>query len=58
MSNEKETILYWIINNKANIQINKLGQRQSQTSFSSAFWIQMDFEYKKLLTCLIKPIQT
>ena len=27
----------------------KLGQRQSQTPFSSAFWVQKDFDYKKLL---------
>ena len=24
--------------------IDKLGQRQSQTTFSSAFWVQKDFE--------------
>ena len=28
---------------KKNIK-NKLGQRQSQTPFSSAFWVQKDFE--------------
>ena len=28
---------------------NKLGQRQSQTPFSSAFWIQKDFKSKKVL---------
>ena len=26
---------------------NKLGQRQSQTSISSAFWVQKDFGLKK-----------
>ena len=25
---------------------NKLGQHQSQTPFSSAFWVQKDFQYK------------
>ena len=28
---------------------NKLGQRQSQTPFSSAFWVQTDFWSKKVL---------
>ena len=31
------------------IKDNKLGQRQSQTPFSSAFWIQKDFKSKKVL---------
>ena len=42
------------------IRGNKLGQRQSQTPFSSAFWFQKDCEPKKFwvhkvfdLTCLI-----
>ena len=29
--------------------INKLGQRQSQTPFSSVFWVQKDFRPKKIL---------
>ena len=28
--------------------MNKLGQRQSQTLFSSAFWVQKDFGLKKV----------
>ena len=28
---------------------NKLGQRQSQTPFSSVFWVQKEFGYKKML---------
>ena len=31
------------------LQLNKLGQRQSQTPFSSAFWVQQDFRSKKVL---------
>ena len=30
-------------------KFNKLGQRQSQTPFSSAFWVQKYFQYRKLL---------
>ena len=33
----------------SSISINKLGQRLSQTPFSSAFWIQKDFKSKTVL---------
>ena len=33
----------------ASIKIYKLGQRQSQTPFSNAFWVQIDFRSKKVL---------
>ena len=32
-----------------NMKRNKLGQRQSQTPISSAFWVQKDFGLKKVL---------
>ena len=31
---------------KGNTSRDKLGQRKSQTPFSSAFWVQKDFKYK------------
>ena len=46
VKNENKKIL------KSKAKSDKLGQRQSQTPFSSAFWVQIYFEDKKLLTCL------
>ena len=41
-------------NHNNNINNNyKLGQRQSQTPFSSAFWVQKDFQYKN---CWVQKI--
>ena len=36
----------YTVNNSINLGKYKLGQRQSQTPFSSAFWVQKDLEYK------------
>ena len=37
----------YMFEKKQKIRTNKLGQRQSQTPFSSAFRVQKDFENKK-----------